>query len=347
MFKIGNIQIDNPIVVAPMAGVSNSAFRTIVKQFGAGLVVCEMISDKGIQFRNEKTLSMLHIAENEYPLSIQIMGGNRETLVEAAKYVAENTECAIIDINMGCPVNKVIKAEAGARWLLDPNKVYEMVSSVVDAVDKPVTVKMRTGWDDEHLYAIENALAAERAGASMVAMHGRTRVQMYEGKANWDILKAVKKELKTIPFIGNGDVRTPEQAKHLLETTGVDGIMVGRAALGNPWVIKQMVHYLETGEILPPMNAREKIDTAIDHLDRLVALKGDRTATKEFRSQAHYYLKGIPRSSKVKVAINETEESDTVKKLLLDFVEVAEMHEEKQAERRLERLANREEAANE
>ncbi|NLJ18142.1 tRNA-dihydrouridine synthase, partial [Globicatella sulfidifaciens] len=183
MFKIGNIQIDNPIVVAPMAGVSNSAFRTIVKQFGAGLVVCEMISDKGIQFRNEKTLSMLHIAENEYPLSIQIMGGNRETLVEAAKYVAENTECAIIDINMGCPVNKVIKAEAGARWLLDPNKVYEMVSSVVDAVDKPVTVKMRTGWDDEHLYAIENALAAERAGASMVAMHGRTRVQMYEGKA--------------------------------------------------------------------------------------------------------------------------------------------------------------------
>ncbi|MGX7074800.1 MULTISPECIES: tRNA dihydrouridine synthase DusB [Globicatella] len=347
MFKIGNIQIDNPIVVAPMAGVSNSAFRTIVKQFGAGLVVCEMISDKGIQFRNEKTLSMLHIAENEYPLSIQIMGGNRETLVEAAKYVAENTECAIIDINMGCPVNKVIKAEAGARWLLDPNKVYEMVSSVVDAVDKPVTVKMRTGWDDEHLYAIENALAAERAGASMVAMHGRTRVQMYEGKANWDILKAVKKELKTIPFIGNGDVRTPEQAKHLLETTGVDGVMVGRAALGNPWVIKQMVHYLETGEILPPMNAREKIDTAIDHLDRLVALKGDRTATKEFRSQAHYYLKGIPRSSKVKVAINETEESDTVKKLLLDFVEVAEMHEEKQAERRLERLAKREEAANE
>ena len=347
MFKIGNIQIDNPIVVAPMAGVSNSAFRTIVKQFGAGLVVCEMISDKGIQFRNEKTLSMLHIAENEYPLSIQIMGGNRETLVEAAKYVAENTECAIIDINMGCPVNKVIKAEAGARWLLDPNKVYEMVSSVVDAVDKPVTVKMRTGWDDEHLYAIENALAAERAGASMVAMHGRTRVQMYEGKANWDILKAVKKELKTIPFVGNGDVRTPEQAKHLLETTGVDGVMVGRAALGNPWVIKQMVHYLETGEILPPMNAREKIDTAIDHLDRLVALKGDRTATKEFRSQAHYYLKGIPRSTKVEVAINETEESDTVKKLLLDFVEVAEMHEAKQAERRLERLANREEAANE
>ncbi|MBK0347451.1 tRNA dihydrouridine synthase DusB [Aerococcaceae bacterium zg-ZJ1578] len=340
MFKIGDIQIDNPIVVAPMAGVSNSAFRTIVKQFGAGLVVCEMISDKGIQFRNKKTLSMLHIAENEYPLSIQIMGGNKETLVEAAKYVAENTDCAIIDINMGCPVNKVIKAEAGARWLLDPNKVYEMVASVVDAVKKPVTVKMRTGWDNEHLYAIENALAAERAGAAMVAMHGRTRVQMYEGKADWDILAQVKKEIKTIPFVGNGDVRTPEQAKHLLDTTGVDGVMVGRAALGNPWMIKQMVHYVTTGELLPPMTAREKIDTAIDHLNRLVELKGDRPATREFRTQAHYYLKGIPRASKVKVAINETEESAVVKQMLLEFADLAEMHEEKQAERKLERLTN-------
>ncbi|WP_315025946.1 tRNA dihydrouridine synthase DusB [Abiotrophia defectiva] len=334
MFKIREIEIPNPVVVAPMAGVSNAAFRTIVKQFGAGLVVCEMISDKGIQFRNDKTLSMLHIEPNEYPLSIQIMGGNKETLVEAAKYVAENTECAIIDINMGCPVNKVIKAEAGARWLLDPNKVYEMVAAVVDAVQKPVTVKMRTGWDDEHLYAIENALAAERAGASMVAMHGRTRVQMYEGKANWDILAQVKKELKTIPFVGNGDVRTPEELKHLLDTTGVDGVMVGRAALGNPWVIQQMVHYVETGELLPAMTARQKIDTAIDHLERLVDLKGDRTATREFRTQAHYYLKGIPRSSKVKVAVNETEDPTVVKQLLRDFVDQVEEREAKELARK-------------
>ncbi|MCW6676952.1 tRNA dihydrouridine synthase DusB [Aerococcaceae bacterium NML180378] len=337
MFKIGKIEIDNPVVVAPMAGVSNAAFRTIVKQFGAGLVVCEMISDKGIQFRNDKTLGMLHIAENEYPLSIQIMGGNRETLVEAAKYVAENTECAIIDINMGCPVNKVIKAEAGARWLLDPNKVYEMVASVVDAIDKPVTVKMRTGWDDEHLFAVENALAAERAGASMVAMHGRTRVQMYEGQANWDILAQVKKELKTIPFVGNGDVRTPEQLKHLLDTTGVDGVMVGRAALGNPWIIQQMVHYVKTGELLPPMTAREKIDTAIDHLGRLVDLKGERTAAREFRTQAHYYLKGIPRSSKVKVAVNETEDPKEVVRLLTEFVDQVEEREAKEAQRREEK----------
>ena len=338
MFKIGNIQIDNPVVVAPMAGVSNAAFRTIVKQFGAGLVVCEMISDKGIQFRNEKTLSMLHIAENEYPLSIQIMGGNKDTLVEAAKYVAENTEAAIIDINMGCPVNKVIKAEAGARWLLDPNKVYEMVSSVVEAIEKPVTVKMRTGWDDEHLYAIENALAAESAGASMVAMHGRTRVQMYEGKADWELLAKVAEQVKSIPFVGNGDVRTPQQAKQLLEQTGVDGVMVGRAALGNPWVIKQIVHYLETGEELPSMTPRQKIDIAIEHLNRLVDLKGDAPATREFRSQAHYYLKGIPRSSKVKVAINETESSEVVIQMLNDFAVQAMEAELKKQQRRFERV---------
>ena len=334
MFKIGEIEIENPVVVAPMAGVSNAAFRTIVKRFGAGLVVCEMISDKGIQYRNEKTLNMLHIEENEYPLSIQIMGGNKDSLVEAAKYVANNTEAAIIDINMGCPVNKIIKAEAGARWLLDPNKVYEMVASVVDAIDKPVTVKMRTGWDDDHLFAVENALAAERAGASMVAMHGRTRVQMYEGKANWDILKEVKQALKTIPFVGNGDVSTPEQLKHLLDTTGVDGVMVGRAALGNPWVIKQMVHYIETGELLPPMTARQKIETAIGHLEHLVDLKGPVTATKEFRTQAHYYLKGTPRSSKVKVAVNETEDPKKVIQILNDFVDQVEEQDAKRLERR-------------
>lgn len=192
MFKIGNVEIKNQVVVAPMAGISNSAFRLTVKEFGAGLVCCEMISDKGIAYRNAKTLDMLYIDEKEKPLSLQIFGGEKETLVEAAKFVAENTTADIIDINMGCPVNKIIKCEAGAKWLLDPNKVYDMVAAVVDAVDKPVTVKMRIGWDEEHVFAIENALAAERAGAAAVAMHGRTRVQMYEGSANWDVLKRRK-----------------------------------------------------------------------------------------------------------------------------------------------------------
>lgn len=328
MWKIGNVEIPNRVVVAPMAGISNAAFRVTVKEFGAGLVVCEMISDKGIQQRNKKTLDMLYIDKREYPLSVQIFGGDKETLVEAAKFVEENTDAAIIDINMGCPVNKVIKAEAGAKWLLDPNKVYEMVDAVSSAIDLPVTVKMRTGWDEEHLFAVENALAAEKAGASAIAMHGRTRVQMYEGKANWDILKEVKQHL-TIPFMGNGDVRTPEDAKRMLEYVGADGVMIGRAALGNPWMIQRTKQYLETGELIPEPSPHEKIRTAKIHLQRLVDLKGEKIATREFRQHASYYFKGIPRAAKVKVAINQAETQQTMVELMNEFEEKAEKYAEK------------------
>lgn len=329
MFKVGDITIENPVVVAPMAGISNSAFRVTVKEMGAGLVVCEMISDKGIQFRNEKTLSMLHIEPNEYPLSVQIMGGSKETLVEAAKYVEANTEAAIIDINMGCPVNKVIKAEAGAKWLLDPNKVYEMVASVVDAVKVPVSVKMRIGWDSDHIYAVENALAAERAGVSMIAMHGRTRVQMYDGHADWNVLRDVKQALTRVPFVGNGDVKTPQDAKRMLDEVGADGVMIGRAALGNPFMIKQTVHYLETGELLPPHTAQEKIEIAKVHLQRLVDLKGDAVASREFRTHAAYYLKGIPRASKTKASIMQASSQVEMIDLLDRFMEETLEREEK------------------
>lgn len=330
MWKIGNVEIPNRVVVAPMAGISNAAFRVTVKEFGAGLVVCEMISDKGIQQRNKKTLDMLYIDDQEYPLSVQIFGGDKENLVEAAKFVEENTKAAIIDINMGCPVSKVIKAEAGAKWLLDPNKVYEMVDAVSSAVSLPVTVKMRTGWDDDHLFAVENALAAEKAGASAIAMHGRTRVQMYEGQANWDVLKEVKQHL-TIPFMGNGDVRTPEDAKRMLEYVGADGVMIGRAALGNPWMIQRTKEYLETGKLLPEPTPREKIETAKVHLQRLVDLKGEKIATREFRQHASYYLKGIPRAAKVKVAINQAETQQKMVDLMEAFQEKAEKHIEKEA----------------
>ena len=229
-FKIGDITIDNRVVLAPMAGICNSAFRLTVKEFGAGLVYAEMISDKGIVQKNDKTMSMLHIDERENPLSLQIFGGEKDTLVEAARYVDKYTTADIIDINMGCPVNKIIKCEAGAKWLLDPNKIYEMVSAVVDNVDKPVSVKMRIGWDDEHIFAVENAQAVERAGGAAVAVHGRTRVQMYEGKANWDVIRQMK-EAVSIPVIGNGDVETPQDAKRMLDQTGVDGVMIGRRHL--------------------------------------------------------------------------------------------------------------------
>lgn len=330
MWKIGDVEIPNRVVVAPMAGISNAAFRVTVKEFGAGLVVCEMISDKGIQTRNKKTLDMLHIEENEYPLSVQIFGGDKANLVEAAKFVEANTQAAIIDINMGCPVNKIIKAEAGAKWLLDPNKVYEMVAAVADAVKIPVTVKMRIGWDSDHVFAVENALAAERAGAGAVAMHGRTRVQMYEGQADWDVLRQVKQEL-TIPFMGNGDVRTPMDAKRMLEEVGADGVMIGRAALGNPWMIYQTKHYLETGILLSEPSAREKIKTAKLHLERLVNLKGEVIATREFRQHAAYYLKGISRAAKTKVAVNQATRPEEMARILDDFVDATEEREMKLA----------------
>lgn len=322
-WKIGDVEIPNRVVVAPMAGITNAAFRVTVKEFGAGLVVCEMISDQGIHFRNKKTLEMLYIDEREHPLSLQIFGGNKESLVEAAQFVQENTEADIIDINMGCPVNKIIKAEAGAKWLLDPDKVYEMVRAVSSAVDIPVTVKMRIGWDDQHVFAVQNAQAAESAGASAIAMHGRTRVQMYEGVANWDVLKEVKQHI-SIPFMGNGDVKTPEDAKRMLEEVGADGVMIGRAALGNPWMIHRTQHYLETGELIAEPTPREKIATAKLHLQRLVDLKGEKVATREFRQHAAYYLKGISRAAKVKVAINQAEEQQTINDLLDAFVEKTE-----------------------
>lgn len=314
-FQIGDIIMDNRVVLAPMAGICNSAFRLTVKEFGAGLVYAEMISDKALNTRNKKTLDMLYIDERENPMTLQIFGGDKENLVEAAKFVDKHTTADIIDINMGCPVNKIIKCEGGAKWLLDPNKIYEMVSAVVDAVDKPVSVKMRIGWDEERVFAVENAQAAERAGAAAIAMHGRTRVQMYEGKANWDVLAEVKKNI-SIPFIANGDVETPEDAKRILEHTKADGVMIGRAALGNPWMIYQTVKYLESGVQIPEPSVREKMDVCLLHFERLKALKGEKVAVREMRKHASWYLKGIRGNGKIRNAINLTETEQELRILL-------------------------------
>ncbi len=319
-WKIGDITIPNQVVVAPMAGVTNVAFRMICKEFGAGMVVCEMISDKGIQFRNKKTLEMLFVDPSEHPASVQIFGGSKETLVEAAQFVAENTNTDIIDINMGCPVPKVTKTDAGARWLLDPDKVYEMVKAVSSAVEKPVTVKMRTGWDGDHILAVENALAAQEAGASALAMHGRTRKQLYSGHADWELLHEVANKLTKIPFIGNGDVRTPQDAKTMLDEVGANAVMIGRAALGNPWIVKQTTHYLETGELLEEPKPAEKIAVAKEHLHRLVEAKGEVVGPKEFRSQAAYYLKGIPRSARTKAALNSADTEQEMQAIFDNFL---------------------------
>ncbi|MCM3639481.1 tRNA dihydrouridine synthase DusB [Sporosarcina luteola] len=312
--------MDNRVVLAPMAGICNSAFRLTVKEFGAGLVYAEMISDKGIVSKNSKTMNMLYIDERENPLSLQIFGGEKETLVEAARYVDKHTNADIIDINMGCPVNKIIKCEAGAKWLLDPDKIYEMVSAVVEEVDKPVSVKMRIGWDDAHILGVENAQAVERAGGAAVAVHGRTRLQMYEGKANWDIIRQMK-EAVSIPVIGNGDIETPQDAKRMLEETGVDGVMIGRAALGNPWMIYRTVRYLETGELIDEPNAREKIDVCLLHFERLMALKGEHVAVREMRKHAAWYMKGIRGNAKIRNDINAMENADGLISLLNQFAE--------------------------
>jgi len=319
MLKIGDIEMKNQVVLAPMAGVCNPAFRLIAKEFGAGLVCAEMVSDKAILHGNKRTLEMLYVDEREKPLSLQIVGGDRDSLVEAAKVVDKQTNADIIDINMGCPVPKVTKCDAGARWLLDPNKIYEMVSAVVDAVDKPVTVKMRIGWDSEHIFAVENARAVERAGGSAVSVHGRTREQQYTGKANWDIIKQVK-EAVTIPVIGNGDVFEPEDARRLLDHTGCDGVMIGRGALGNPWMLYRTIEYLTTGELASDPTPREKLEVAVLHMDRLIALRNESMAVREMRKHMAWYMKGLPGAARVKDKIMEETNRDRLVEVLEEYV---------------------------
>ena len=318
-FKIREVEIDNPVVLAPMAGVCNAAFRTIVKELGAGLIYAEMVSDKALVYNNKKTLEMLYVDPAERPLSMQIFGSDKETFVEAAKIVDKNCDCDIIDINMGCPVPKVTKNEAGARLLLQPEKIYDIVASVVDAVDKPVTVKIRTGWDKEHVYAVENASKIEAAGASAIAIHGRTRSQMYEGKADWSIIKEVKDAIKTIPVIGNGDIKTPEFAKEMMDYSGVDGVMVGRAAMGNPWLMQQIAHYLTTGEKIAEPTAEEKIKIALDHMDRLIELKAEKVALLEMRSHMAWYIKGLKGATNVKRMITTVNTRDEMIELMAQY----------------------------
>ncbi|MBP1996142.1 tRNA dihydrouridine synthase DusB [Paenibacillus eucommiae] len=319
MLKIGNVEAPNKVVLAPMAGVCNPAFRLIAKEFGTGLVCAEMVSDKAIVHGNTRSMEMLYVDDREKPLSLQIFGGDTDTLVEAAKVVDRYTNADIIDINMGCPVPKITKCDAGARWLLRPDKIEGMIAAVVAAVNKPVTVKMRIGWDSEHVYAVENAKAVERGGGSAVSVHGRTREQLYTGKADWDIIRDVKQAV-SIPVIGNGDILTPEDAKRMLDLTGVDGVMIGRGALGNPWMLYRTVQYLEHGELMPEPSASEKIRIAILHMDRLIDLKGEHVAVREMRKHLSWYLKGMQGAARIKDVIMESTKREEMVSILTQYV---------------------------
>lgn len=316
MVKIGNIEINSKVVLAPMAGISNSAFRRICKSMGADLVYAEMVSDKAIFYNNKKTIDMLYMTDEERPIAQQIFGSDITSFVAAAKYIEETMHPDIIDINMGCPVPKVaLKAQAGSALLKSPEKIKEIVKAVVNSVSCPVTVKIRSGWDEKSINAVEVAKIVEEAGASAIAIHARTRSQGYSGKADYNIIKQVKQAV-SIPVIGNGDVKTCFDAKRMLDETNCDFVMIGRGLLGNPWLIKEINEYLENGVVIDKPTDIEKIDMCLKYLSLLEEFECEKQAVLEIRSHVGWYLKGIRNANLVKQNIFKTKNINEIKRML-------------------------------
>ncbi|WP_425059757.1 tRNA-dihydrouridine synthase B [Sporomusa carbonis] len=314
--RIGQIQLKNPVILAPMAGVTDLPFRLLAKEMGCGLVYSEMVSDKGLIYENVHTRKMLAIDERERPVALQIFGSEPDSMAEAARIVAR-AGADIIDINMGCPTPKIVKNGEGAALMKKPELAYRIIATVVEAAgDVPVTVKFRKGWDEQSVNAVDIAKLAERAGAAAVSVHGRTREQFYSGQADWDIIRAVKQAV-AIPVTGNGDIRTPQDAKRMLTETGCDGIMIGRGAQGNPWIFRQVARYLATGELLPPPALTERINMLLRHLDMLVEHKGEYIGIREMRSHAAWYTKGLPNSAELRLKFNQALSRD-------DFIRIME-----------------------
>ena len=318
-WKIGDVKIDNQVVLAPMAGICDSAFRTIVKSMGCGLIETEMVSDKAIMYGNEKTRKMLYMTEYERPISQQIFGSEPESFKIAAKYITENMRPDIIDINIGCPVPKVIKVKAGSALLKNPKKIYDIVTSVVDSVNIPVTAKIRSGWDNNNINAVEVAKIIEEAGASAISVHPRTREDKYDIQADWSIIKDVKKSV-SIPVIGNGDINSCYGAKRMIDETSCDAVMIGRASLGNPWLIKECVDYLDFNIEPKEITIDEKIAMIKKHAQLLSKTKSEEIVIKKMRTHVAYYIKGLPKNTYVKPKIFKMNKLEELFELLDEYV---------------------------
>ena len=320
--KIGNIEIKNRVFLAPMAGVTDVVFRVICKEMGAGLVYSEMVSAKGLYYKDKKTEELMIINERERPSILQIFGSDVEVMKQVTyDYLNKREDIDIIDINMGCPTPKIVKNGDGSALMKEPEKIGEIVKGIISVSTKPVTVKIRAGWDDTSINAVEVAKIIEGSGASAIAVHGRTREQFYSGTADWNIIRKVK-ENTTIPIIGNGDVCTPEDGLRMMKETGCDAIMIGRGSRGNPWLFKRTVALLEKGINLPLPSPAERIDMCLEHLKALCILRGDRIGVQEMRKHIAWYIKGMRDSAEIRNKINTITDREQMEKELLSYREL-------------------------